>query len=260
MKIDLTGRAAIVTGAAGGIGRAVSLRLAEAGASVLAVDWDEAGAGETAELVGKAGGTARAVRADVSRTEDVRGYVAAALDAFGRVDIFMNNAGRQGAVKPIVDCSEDEFDAVMNVNVRGVFLGLKLVLPVMIAAGRGAVINTASFGSFVGVRNLGPYVASKHAVMGLTRTAALEVARAGIRVNAVCPGPVDTPLLRAIEEGEAGGDTEALEALRRRRTAAIPQGRYATPEDVAGLMVFLASDLASHIVGQGMHVNGGAYG
>jgi len=257
MKIDLTSQAAIVTGAAGGIGRAVSLRLAEAGAAVLAVDWDEAGAGETAELVGKAGGKACAARADVSRSEDVQGYVAAAIDAFGRVDIFMNNAGRQGVVKPLVECPDDEFDAVMSVNVRGVFLGLKHVLPVMIAAGRGAVVNTASFGAFVGVRNLGPYVASKHAVMGLTRTAALEVARSGIRVNAVCPGPVDTPLLRAIEAAEAGGDAEAL---RRRRTAAIPQGRYATPDDVAGLMVFLASDHASHIVGQGLHVNGGAYG
>jgi NAD(P)-dependent dehydrogenase (short-subunit alcohol dehydrogenase family) len=144
----------------------------------------------------------------------------------------------------------------MSVNVRGVFLGLKHVLPVMLAAGKGAVVNTASLGAFIGVRNLGPYAASKHAVMGLTRTAALEVARSGVRVNAVCPGPVDTPLLRAIEEGEAGGDAEAL---RRKRAASIPQGRYATPDDVAALMVFLASDLAAHIVGQGVHVNGGSY-
>jgi NAD(P)-dependent dehydrogenase (short-subunit alcohol dehydrogenase family) len=126
----------------------------------------------------------------------------------------------------------------------------------MLAAGRGAVVNTASLGSFIGVRHLGAYAASKHAVMGLTRTAALEVARSGIRVNAVCPGPVDTPLLRAIEEGEAGDDADSL---RRRRAASIPQGRYATPEDVANLMVFLASDLASHMVGQGVHVNGGSY-
>ncbi len=257
MRIDLTGQAAIVTGAAGGIGRAVSLRLAEAGAAVLAVDLDEAGAEETAGLVRQAGGEARSGRADVSVAADVKAYVETAVEAFGRVDIFMNNAGRQGAVAPLVECPDEAFDAVMGVNVRGVFLGLKHVLPVMIAAGRGAVVNTASFGAFVGVRNLGPYVASKHAVMGLTRTAALEVARSGIRVNAVCPGPVDTPLLRAIEEGEAGGDAEAL---RRRRTASIPQGRYATPDDVAGLMVFLASDHASHIVGQGLHVNGGAYG
>ena len=256
MKIDLTGRAAIVTGAAGGIGRAVSRRLAEAGAAILAVDLDEAGGSETAEAVRQDGGEARFVRADVSRSEDVKSYVRSSLHHFGRIDVFMNNAGRQGRVGPLVECPDEEFDSVMSVNVRGVFLGLKHVLPVMLAAGRGAVVNTASLGSFIGVRHLGAYAASKHAVMGLTRTAALEVARSGIRVNAVCPGPVDTPLLRAIEEGEAGDEAASL---RRRRAASIPQGRYATPEDVANLMVFLASDLASHMVGQGVHVNGGSY-
>ncbi|MCX7325406.1 MAG: SDR family NAD(P)-dependent oxidoreductase [Hyphomicrobiales bacterium] len=258
MKIDLSGQAAIVTGAAGGIGRAVCLRLAEAGASVLAVDLDAAEATRTAELVTRAGGKARAARADVSRADDVASYVVAAHDAFGRIDILMNNAGRQGAVKPLVDCDDDEFDAVMDVNVRGVFLGMKHVLPAMLTAGRGAIVNTASLGAFIGVRNLGPYAASKHAVMGLTRSAALEVARAGIRINAVCPGPVDTALLRDIERGQArDGDGDELH---KRRVASIPQGRYATPEDVAGVMVFLASDLAAHIVGQGVHVNGGTYG
>ncbi len=136
MRIDLTGQAAIVTGAAGGIGRAVSLRLAEAGAAVLAVDLDEAGADETAGLVRQSGGEARSGRADVSVAADVKAYVATAVEAFGRVDIFMNNAGRQGAVAPLVECPDEAFDAVMGVNVRGVFLGLKHVLPVMIAAGR----------------------------------------------------------------------------------------------------------------------------
>jgi len=168
----------------------------------------------------------------------------------------MNNAGWQGPVKPIVDYADDAFDSVIAVNVRGVFLGLKHVLPVMIAQNSGAVVNTASLGAYIGTRNLGPYVASKHAVMGLTKTAALEVARNGVRVNAVCPGPVDTPLLNEIEAGQASGD---LDKLRQKRIASIPQGRYAQPEDVANLMVFLASDLAGHIVGQGMHVNGGSY-
>ena len=254
--IDLGGQAAIVTGAGSGIGRAVSLKLAEAGAAVLAVDRDAAKGRETAGLVEAKGGVAKFQAADVRQAKDVAGYVAAALDHFGRIDIFMNNAGLQGPVAPLTECPDDAFDAVMAVNVKGVFLGLKHVLPAMVAKGRGAVVNTASLSSAIGVRNLGPYVASKHAVLGLTRTAALEVARAGVRVNAVCPGPVDTPLMREIEEAQAGGDAAAL---RQRRAAGIPQGRYATSDDVANLMVFLASDLAGHIVGQGVHVNGGSH-
>jgi NAD(P)-dependent dehydrogenase (short-subunit alcohol dehydrogenase family) len=256
MTIDFSGQTAVVTGAAGGIGRAVSVGLAEAGASVLAVDLDEARGRETVALIGAKGGTARFTRADVSRADDVAGYVQAALDLGGRIDVFMNNAGWQGPVGPLVECADEAFDAVMAVNVRGVFLGLKHVLPVMIAQKRGAVVNTAFLGSFVGTRGLAPYIASKHAVMGLTRTAALEVVRDGVRVNAVCPGPVDTPLLREIEAGQAGGDAERL---RQRRTAAIPQGRYADPREVANVMLFLASDLAAHMVGQGVHVNGGSY-
>lgn len=256
MKIDLSRRVAIVTGAGSGIGRAVSLMLAEAGARVLVVDLDEAKARETAETVAAQGGEARATRADVSWAADVAAYVAAARDAWGRIDILMNNAGWQGPVGPLVECGDEAFDAVMAVNVRGVFLGLKHVLPVMVAQGGGAVVNTASLGSYIGTRNLAPYIASKHAVMGLTKTAALEVARSGVRVNAVCPGPVDTPLLAEIEAGQAPGEAERF---RQRRAAGIPQGRYAQPEEVAALMVFLASDLASHIVGQGVHVNGGVY-
>ena len=256
MKIDLSGRVAIVTGAGGGIGRAVSLMLAEAGARVLAVDLDDTTAGETADAIVAQGGEARSARADVSRAGDVAGYVSAARDGWGRIDILMNNAGWQGPVGPLVDCDDAGFDAVMAVNVRGVFLGLKHVLPVMIAQGSGAVVNTASLGSYIGTRGLAPYIASKHAVMGLTKTAALEVARKGVRVNAVCPGPVDTPLLAEIEAGQA---PEEAERLRQRRAAAIPQGRYAQPAEVAALMVFLASDLALHIVGQGVHVNGGVY-
>jgi len=256
MTFDFAGQVAIVTGAGGGIGRAVSLVLAQAGASVLAVDLDEGNGRETVALVAGAGGSARFVRADVTRADDVEAYVTAAKAAWGRIDIFMNNAGWQGPVGPLVDCPDDAFDAVMAVNVRGVFLGLKHVLPVMTGQKRGAVVNTASLGSFVGTRHLAPYIASKHAVMGLTRAAALEVIRDGVRVNAVCPGPVDTPLLREIEAGQADGDPERL---RQRRTASIPQGRYAEPGEIANVMAFLASDLASHMVGQGVHVNGGTY-
>ena len=157
---------------------------------------------------------------------------------------------------PLSDYPVDVFDKVMAINVRGVFLGLKHLLPQMIARGRGAVVNTASLSAHIGVRNLAPYAASKHAVLGLTRSAALEVARKGVRVNTVSPGPVDTPMIREIEAGEARGDASALRA---KRTATIPDGRYAEPAEIANLMVYLASDYASHITGQDVEINGGSH-
>lgn len=256
MKIDFSGKSAIVTGAGGGIGRAVSLALAQAGAKVLVVDLSRETGEETAALVREHGGVAQFVAADVSRSEDVVRYVAAACEAWGRIDVFMNNAAWQGVVSPVVDYPDELFDRIMAINVRGVFLGLKHVLPVMIAQRSGAVVNTASLGAYIGARNLSPYVASKHAVLGLTRSTALEVARKGVRINAVCPGPVDTPMLRDIEAGQA---PEGVEQLRAQRAASIPDGRYALPEEVANLMLYLASDMASHITGQGMQINGGSH-
>ena len=256
MKIDFSGKSAIVTGAGGGIGRAVSLALAQAGANVLVVDLSRETGEETAALVRAHGGVAQFVAADVSRSEDVVRYVAAACEAWGRIDVFMNNAAWQGVVSPVVDYPDELFDRIMAINVRGVFLGLKHVLPVMIAQRSGAVVNTASLGAYIGARNLSPYVASKHAVLGLTRSTALEVARKGVRINAVCPGPVDTPMLRDIEAGQA---PEGVEQLRAQRAASIPDGRYALPEEVANLMLYLASDMASHITGQGMQINGGSH-
>ena len=256
MKIDFSGQVAVVTGAGGGIGRAVALALSAVGAKVLLVDLAEAAGQQSQALVKEQGGDALFVQADVSQEAQVQAYVAAALQAWGRIDVFMNNAAWQGEIHAIVDYPVDMFDKVMNINVRGVFLGLKHVLPVMTAQGKGAVVNTASLGSFLATRKLGPYTASKHAVMGLTKTAALEVARKGIRVNAVCPGPVDTEMLRDIEASQAPGSAEHLRA---QRTASIPDGRYADPAEVANLMVYLASDLSSHITGQGIQINGGSH-
>lgn len=256
MKIDFGGKAAIVTGAGGGIGRAVCLALSAAGARVLAVDLSVDSGEETVQQLRAQGGEAAFVRADVSDAAQVAGYVAAAMNAWGRVDAFFNNAAWEGAIKPLVDYPDDIFDKVMAINVRGVYLGLKHVLPVMLAQRSGAVVNTASLGAYIGSRGVGPYIASKHAVMGLTKTAALEVARKGVRVNAVCPGPVDTAMIRAIEEGQAPG---AAHTVREQRTAAIPDGRYATCEEVAHLMLYLASDLAGHITGQGVQINGGIH-
>lgn len=256
MRIDFAGKAAVVTGAGGGIGRAVALGLAALGAGVLAVDLSEAGGRETEKQGRAAGQDIVFQRADVTREADVAAYVGDATRRWGTIDIFMNNAGWQGPIAPISAYSLEDFQRVMAINVGGVFLGLKHVLPVMTANGRGAVVNTASLGSHVATRNLGPYTASKHAVLGLTKTAALEVARKGVRVNAVCPGPVATAMLDDIEAAQAGAD---VEELRRRRTASIPDGRYAEPEEIADLMIYLASDHARHITGQGIHINGGSH-
>ena len=255
MKIDFSGQVALVTGAAGGIGRAVALALGQVGAKVLLVDIAKEAGLHTQSLIANVGGEAMFVQADVSDPDQVQNYVNTAMQAWGRIDIFMNNAAWQGEIHSLVDYPLDVFEKVMNINVRGVFLGLKYVLPIMIQQGKGAVVNTASLGSFLATRKLGPYTASKHAVMGLTKTAALEVARKGIRVNAVCPGPVDTDMLREIEASQATGSAEQLRA---QRTASIPDGRYADPVEVANLMLYLASDLSSHITGQGIQINGGS--
>ena len=255
MKIDFSGQVALVTGAAGGIGRAVALALGQVGAKVLLVDIAKDAGLHTQSLIEDVGGEAMFVQADVSDPEQVQNYVNTAMQTWGRIDIFMNNAAWQGEIHSLVDYPLDVFEKVMNINVRGVFLGLKYVLPIMIQQGKGAVVNTASLGSFLATRKLGPYTASKHAVMGLTKTAALEVARKGIRVNAVCPGPVDTDMLREIEASQATGSAEQLRA---QRTASIPDGRYADPVEVANLMLYLASDLSSHITGQGIQINGGS--
>ena len=255
MKIDFSGQVALVTGAAGGIGRAVALALVQVGAKVLLVDIAKEAGLQTQSLIENIGGEAMFVQADVSDPEQVQNYVNTAMQTWGRIDIFMNNAAWQGEIHSLVDYPLDVFEKVMSINVRGVFLGLKYVLPIMIQQGKGTVVNTASLGSFLATRKLGPYTASKHAVMGLTKTAAIEVARKGIRVNAVCPGPVDTEMLRVIEASQATGSAEQLRA---QRTASIPDGRYADPVEVANLMLYLASDLSSHITGQGIQINGGS--
>ena len=251
--IGLDGKVAIVTGGAAGIGRAACLRFAHAGARVLVVDRDGAAGQATAQLVRDAGGDAHFVEADVSRSADVQAYVAAAMQRYGRIDGFFNNAGIEGLVALTADYDESVFDTVLAVNVKGVFLGLKYVIPAMLQGGGGAIVNTASTAGVSGSAGLAGYVASKHAVIGLTRTAAVEYGGRGVRVNAVCPGPTATRMIASLESQTGGGANDPGERYR----AMIPIGRYAEADEVADLVLFLCSDLSRSINGAQYLIDGG---
>jgi NAD(P)-dependent dehydrogenase (short-subunit alcohol dehydrogenase family) len=251
--MDFTGKVVVITGAAGGVGQAAARAFAKAGARLVLVD-RAAGAGEElSEAIRRQGGDAQFVAADVTRSGEVRAYVKAALDAHGRIDCFFNNAGIEGKVAETAEYDEAMFDAVLSVNVKGVFLGLRHVLPIMLRQKAGAVVNTASVAGLVGTPGMPAYVASKHAVIGLTKAAAGEVARRGVRVNAVCPGPVDTRMIHALE---AELDPSNPAAVGERYKAGIPSGRYATPEEIASVVLFLCSDLAANVNGAQWVVDG----
>jgi len=254
MEMDFTGKVAVVTGAANGIGRATALAFAKSGAKVVVVDRDAAGGEATAGIIRQQGGEARFVAADVTKSADVRNYVKEALAAYGRIDCFFNNAGIEGTWQHTAEYDEAMFDQVIGINVKGVFLGLRHVLPEMLRQKSGAVVNTASVAGLVATPGMPAYVASKHAVIGLTKTAAGEVARDGIRVNAVCPGPVDTRMIHSLERMISPGDPASVA---RRYQAAMPTGRYTTPEEIANMVLFLCSDLASNITGGQYVVDGG---
>jgi NAD(P)-dependent dehydrogenase (short-subunit alcohol dehydrogenase family) len=254
MDLDFTGKIALITGGANGIGRATALGFARGGAKVVLVDRDAAAGEATAGVIRQQGGEARYVTADVTKSAEVRGYVKTALDTYGSIDCFFNNAGIEGKWAHTAEYDEDTFDAVIGVNVKGVFLGLRHVLPVMLQQKRGAIVNTASVAGLVATPGMPAYVASKHAVIGLTKTAAGEVARQGIRVNAVCPGPVDTRMIHSLEAQLNPSDPASIS---RRYQSAIPLGRYVAPEEIANTVLFLCSDLAAAITGAQYVVDGG---
>ncbi|MEL3962202.1 glucose 1-dehydrogenase [Lysinibacillus endophyticus] len=244
----LLNKVAVITGGTGGIGKVTAETFLKEGAKVVLVDLfqealDQAKA-DLSEL-----GEVITVQADVTKESDVQNYVNKAVEQFGRIDVFFNNAGIEGKVAPIVEQKVEDFDMVMNVNVRGVFLGLKHVLPVMIKQKSGSVINTSSVAGLGGSPNVSPYIASKHAVVGLTKTAALEVANSNIRVNSIHPSPVNTRMMRSIEEG--------LKVTQEALAQSIPLGRYGEPNDIANLVVFLASDDSAFITGVQYRIDGG---
>ncbi len=252
--MDFHGKVALITGGGNGIGRAAALGFADLGAKVVVVDRDQAAGEATAGILRQKGSEAFFVAADVTRSPDVQNYVKLALEKYGSIDCFYNNAGIEGSLAPTHQYDEDMFDHVMAVNVKGVFLGLRHVLPVMLKQGRGAVVNTASVAGLVASPGMPAYVASKHAVIGLTKTAAGEVARSGVRVNCVCPGPIDTRMIHSLESMLNPDDPKTVE---NRYQANIPIGRYGTAEEVANLVLFLSSDLASNITGAQYVIDGG---
>jgi len=247
---DFAGRVALVTGGGSGLGQAAARLLAGRGARVVVADINETGGAETVQHCIDAGSEAVFVRTDVTEEGDVEGAVATAVDRWGRLDAAINNAGINGPTKPIADYTLDEWNTVLAINLTGVFLGLKYEVPQMLAQGGGAIVNTSSGAGLRGFALLPAYVATKHAVLGLTKAAALAYVKEGVRVNAVCPGSTRTPLL----EGFMGGDP-AMEAA---MANSAPIGRLARPEEIAEAMVWLLSDAASFMVGHALAVDGGA--
>jgi NAD(P)-dependent dehydrogenase (short-subunit alcohol dehydrogenase family) len=254
--LGLEGTVAVVTGAANGIGRAVVVELAGAGALVLACDVDEPGLAATASTVEGLGGRVVAVRADVSRAAEVSSVVERAARELGPIGALVNNAGVEGPVVPLGDYPPDAFERVMAVNVGGVFLGLRAVLPGMIERGAGAVVNLSSVAGLEGVPGIGPYSASKHAVVGLTKSAAKEAGPHGVRVNAVAPGPIATRMIDALATGLAPEDPSGA-AGREILTSMTPIGRYGGPEEVARVIAFLCSPASSYVNGAVWTVDGG---
>jgi NAD(P)-dependent dehydrogenase (short-subunit alcohol dehydrogenase family) len=250
-RIRLDGRVAVVTGAAGVIGTATIRLLAERGARIVAVDRREDDL-KTAIKDLPASAEALAVTADVTREDEVADYVRATVDRFGAIDAFYNNAGIEGDIKPIPEYSLESFRRVLDVNVVGVFLGMKHVLPVMLKQNKGSIINTASIAGLMGTPMIAVYSASKHAVIGLTKSAASECSGTGVRVNCVCPGFIDSRMLSTILQGP-GNEPPPTEKIVKR----IPARRLGQASEVASIVAFLASDEASYVSGSAYTVDGG---
>lgn len=246
---DFSGRVALVTGAASGMGLSTARAFAEAGASVVLAGHHGEALQAAADRLARAGRKALAVACDVTNEEQVRAMVERTVAEFGRLDFAYNNAGVQSVAKETADLDLAEFDRVVGVNLRGLWMCMKYELEQMRKAGGGAIVNCSSLGGLVGIAGRGPYHAAKHGVLGLTKSSALEYAARGIRINAVCPGIIDTPMVASMKEGEA----QAMGELMRE----VPIERLGTPEEIAAAVLWLCSPASSFVIGHGLVVDGG---
>ncbi|GMA47579.1 SDR family NAD(P)-dependent oxidoreductase [Tetragenococcus muriaticus] len=245
---NMEGKVAIVTGARTGIGLAAAQQFAEAGASVALVGRHEPKK-EAQDLVDK-GYQAISIQCDVSKEDEVSAMVEKTVEVFGRLDFAYNNAGIQSPITDTADLTEEEYDRVMDINLRGIWLSMKYELrQLRKQETEGAIVNCSSLGGIVGIAGRTAYHASKHGVLGLTKSSALEYAEKGIRINAVCPGIIETPMVGRMMDSENDAMNELMKE--------IPSGRLAKPEEVASVVLFLCSDAASYIIGQGIAVDGG---
>jgi len=243
----LDGKTALITGSASGIGRATALLFSEEGARVVVADFVVEGGDETVRMIRESGGEAVFIEADVRRAEDVKKMIRAAVDVYGRIDILYNNAGVQGKWIFAGDTPDEEWDRIIDTNLKGVFLGSKYVLPVMLEQGGGVIINTASTAGLIGLPGLPVYCASKAGVIQFTRTMALEYAERNIRVNCICPGGIRTPMSAPPPPGEAGPTF----------SHPFPMRKFGGPEEIAKAALYLACDDSAYVTGIALTVDGG---
>jgi NAD(P)-dependent dehydrogenase (short-subunit alcohol dehydrogenase family) len=247
--MSMQGRVAIVTGASAGIGHATALAFSREGASVAVADIDVERGEKTVVQIEGLGGQAVFLRTDVSSADDVRAMVARTVERFGRLDYAFNNAGIEGVAAPTAECTLDNWERTIAVNLTGVFLCLREEIPAILASGGGAIVNNSSVAGLVGFAGIPAYTASKHGIVGLTKAAAIDYATQGVRVNAVCPGIIQTEMITRFTHGDPGAAAQLL--------ATEPIGRMGTPDEIAEAVVWLCSERASFVTGQSLAVDGG---
>jgi len=243
---NLRDKVVIVTGAGSGIGKATAIAFAKEGAKVVVSDINEYEGQQTANEINKIHGEAISVKCDVSSDRDVQNLIEKTLEKYGRLDCAYNNAGIEGSQSSITECTVENWDKTININLKGVWLCMKYEIPAMLKSGGGSIVNCSSIAGKVGFETIPAYVASKHGVIGLTETASLEFAKNNIRVNAVCPGVIHTPMLDRFDHG----DEQAM-------ADQVPMGRVGTPDEIANSVIWLCSDNSSYVTGQSILVDGG---